>query len=661
MRNTLFKAVTALKTIKELGLGPVGLYAWYWVGLHLGWLRGQTQKSLKRINRIQPGPLASDLLHFPDMDSLLSMISPDAQKQLFEQADEICSGTCRIFSHQKTPIIQTEFICSHDWTICAISSPPDDVKILWEPGRFGWVYVLGMAYLLTRKTEYSRFFWQLSERFFEINPAYMGWQWVSGQEVALRLLSLVFASQVFVDPNTSSPDQQQRLAHWIAIHAARIPPSLSYARSQNNNHLLSEAAGLYSAGLVLPHHPDAPHWLDLGWRWFIQGLQTQISPQGAYSQNSSNYHRLMLQLVIWMDLLRRSTRQEWPSEINQQILAASQWLAAIMDSHSGQVPNLGPNDGAYIIPLTQSEFNDYRPVLQAIWRLFFNASLLPEGKWDDMSDWIGIDRGSNNTQRKLPINFSAPLTLKHPNFDSWCYLRTAHFTSRPGHADLLHLDLWWQGMNIGQDAGTYRYNAPPPWDNSLTHTLVHNTISCGDKEQMQRVGRFLYLNWAHAWAVPVAKSSYPTIHAVHNGYKSLGWRHHRRVEANPHGWRVIDQLIPISIQTSSGSTEFRLHWLMMDYPYQFGDSSIEANVGLTLETPAGKLQLGIKVSSDKDLLPTYSLARAGQLLTGSGSVEPIRGWVSPTYNIKHPALSLAVQVSSATPLTFVSDWSFYPY
>ena len=33
--------------------------------------------------------------------------------------------------------------------------------------------------------------------------------------------------------------------------------------------------------------------------------------------------------------------------------------------------------------------------------------------------------------------------------------------------DQLHLDLWWRGLNIAQDAGTYLYNADPPWDNPL--------------------------------------------------------------------------------------------------------------------------------------------------------------------------------------------------
>ena len=82
---------------------------------------------------------------------------------------------------------------------------------------------------------------------------------------------------------------------------------------------------------------------------------------------------------------------------------------------------------------------------------------------------------------------------------SWAYLRTAQFTSRPSHADQLHLDLWWRGLNIARDAGTYLYNAPAPWDNSLTTTLVHNTVTINGRDQMTRAGRFLYLDWVNAY------------------------------------------------------------------------------------------------------------------------------------------------------------------
>ncbi|RME87790.1 MAG: hypothetical protein D6770_08475, partial [Anaerolineae bacterium] len=55
-----------------------------------------------------------------------------------------------------------------------------------------------------------------------------------------------------------------------------------------------------------------------------------------------------------------------------------------------------------------------------------------------------------------------------------------------------------------------------------------------------------------------------------------------------------------------------------------------------------------------------SLVRAGELLYGEGEVPPTRGWVSPTYGVKEPALSLAVEARSADSVQFITEFIFPP-
>ncbi len=131
---------------------------------------------------------------------------------------------------------------------------------MWEPARFGWAFTLGRAYHLSGDEKYAAAFWQFFETFTDANPPCLGPHWMSGQEVALRLMAFVWAAQVFAASPSSTPERKSRLAASVAAHAARIPPTLVYARSQQNNHLLSEAAGLLTAGLALPDHPGAASW-----------------------------------------------------------------------------------------------------------------------------------------------------------------------------------------------------------------------------------------------------------------------------------------------------------------------------------------------------------------------------------------------------------------
>ena len=124
------------------------------------------------------------------------------------------------------------------------------------------------------------------------------------------------------------------LARGVAIHAARIPHTLVYARSQNNNHLVTEAAGLYSAGLAL----NDPAWRDLGWRWLNWAFQHQISGYGEYIQHSTNYQRVMLQAALWTDAVRDVP---WPHATLQALERAAHFLFSMLDPVSGRVPNLG--------------------------------------------------------------------------------------------------------------------------------------------------------------------------------------------------------------------------------------------------------------------------------------------------------------------------------
>src|SRR4030042_512593 len=126
-------------------------------------------------------------------------------------------------------------------------------------------------------------------------------------------MSSSFGSPLVSDGLTRSvaspPRRRSRLARSIAEHAARIPPTLVYARAQNNNHLVTEATALYLAGAALDHRS----WRELGWRWLNLALQRQISSHGEYIQHSTNYHRLMLQSALLADAVRRARGELWPA------------------------------------------------------------------------------------------------------------------------------------------------------------------------------------------------------------------------------------------------------------------------------------------------------------------------------------------------------------
>ena len=221
-----------------------------------------------------------------------------------------------MFGSESVPIQLTFNEPLHHWTDYETGQTPipysqfpiHDIKFVWEPARFGWAFTLGRAYHITQDEKYAEAFWKYFETFTDGNHPTLGPHWMNGQEVAIRLMSLVWAAQVFQTASASSAERRERLVQSIARHAARIPPTLIYARSQNNNHLVTEFAALYTAGVVL----DQPRWRELGWHWLNQALRAQISSYGEYIQHSTNYHRLMMQTALWVNSILRKHHQHWP-------------------------------------------------------------------------------------------------------------------------------------------------------------------------------------------------------------------------------------------------------------------------------------------------------------------------------------------------------------
>ncbi len=642
---------TTLKTLLQYGPAPLALYATYQLGLRTGYYRRkERQGEDPERGTASPAP-PHPLFELPDRQLLLTALGAPALAALFTEADEIMEGQVRLFGSEPVPLQLASPKPLQHWSVYETGRVEldGDIKYLWEPARFGWACILGRAYHVSHAEKYAQAFWKQAEIFLDSNPPYLGPQWMNGQEIALRLMALAWAAQVFAVSPASTPERLVRLAQSIAQHAERIALTLAYARAQNNNHLVSEAAGLYTAGLALPDHPRSAVWRQLGWRWLNKALQRQIGSFGEYIQHSTNYHRLVLHCALYVNAIKT---QAWPRASAEALGRAAAWLFSLLDPISGQAPNLGANDGALVLPLSSSAFSDYRPAVQAAARAFLNSGL-PAGPWDEMSFWLGLPAPEKTLE---PGEY---LSDNLRGEESWAYLRTTTFKSLLGHMDQLHFDLWWRGLNITQDAGSYQYNAPAPWDNPLVTSRVHNTVSVDGLDQMTRAGRFMTLDWFPAYAKTVIDSDERILQKMIAWYKTRRLRHERTVTVYMDGhWLVADKLVT----PGKAAHTFRLHWLLPDWEWEINGTGIgnrETGIVIRFKSPYGLVTL--RMLPDHQIQASdcqLTIVRAGEVLHGPGPALPFEGWVSRTYGQKTPALSLALTCTATQTITFISEFAF---
>lgn len=514
-----------------------------------------------------------------------------------------------------------------------------DIKLFWEASRFGYVYTLVCAYATTHDERYPTAFWELVEDWAANNPPNVGPNWKCGQEAAFRVMAWCFGLYSFAQTKSATPARIAFLSAMVAAHAERIERNIAYARSQKNNHAISEAVGLWTVGLLFPEFERAIHWREQGRKVIETEVDRQIYDDGAYIQHSTNYHRLMLHDLLWALRLGELNDHRLSEGVYRKFEKAVEFLYQLLDIESGGVPNYGANDGALILPLNTCSYSDFRPVIQTGHYLLSQEKLFEPGPWDEDLFWLfGTEALNSQTEdtRIAQIDLSASAggyyTLRAKQ--SWVMVRCASYRDRPSQADQLHVDLWWRGINIACDAGTYLYNGEHPWNNGLTTTAVHNTVTVDGKDQMSRVSRFLWLNWAQGTAIHQIESEAGCLQyweGKHTGYERLESpvKHQRGVlRLGDESWLILDKL------SSDSKHDYDLHWLLPGFPYQWDETSAI----LSLNTSCGPYQVCISPVLNERL----TLLQADS--------NGVIGWRSLSYASREPALSLLLNHRSQTAL-----------
>lgn len=628
------------------------------------------------LKRIAPGARAEEMLttrrdgtrrfFFADAPSLApgirKIIGHEEEESVVAQAERILAGDLPFFGQLsfacgfpprwfRNPVTGQSVSPQQPWTQMRFASPDyGDLKFILEPARFLFVYPLVRAYALTGDERFPKAFWNAVEDWASQSPPMAGPLWICGQECSLRILAWSFALHAFINSPSTTGEHVALLVSMIAAHAWRTAQTLGYARSQRSNHLISEAVGLWTAGTLYPELREAQVWQTLGAQLLREAVLDQITPEGVSQQHSFNYQRMILHLLLWTLRLSEIHRTPIHEDVRTRTEAAFDFIRPWADQASGLSPNYGSDDGSLILPLAQGSYRDLRPLLQ-LGAAVLGRPALNSGPWDEAALWFGATPSfAGKIKTAFPSMETGYFRLGDKN--SWAMVRAGHYTRRPFQADQLHVDLWWQGMNLARDAGTYLYNGPPPWNNGLACTAVHNTVTVDRRDQMRRAGRFLWVDWAQALGRLYSSKNHARVdrfEGEHDGYRNLGIKHRRTVQWLPGaGWVIVDDI------DGAGEHDVRLHWLAADLPHEISKSPFQ------VVFTAG--QARVRWSIFSSVPGNGAIARAGKQVWGEkdSSAEAERtdaellGWESPTYGDLRPAISLTYQTRSLLPVRFVT-------
>ena len=504
------------------------------------------------------------------------------------------------------------------WKIPDFDPLLGDIKTVWELSRFDWVVQLSII-ASTGKKEVINLLNNRLNDWIQENPFYKGVNWKCGQEASIRVLHLILASLILDQFHSPS----KPLIALIEAHIKRIAPTISYAIAQNNNHGTSEAAALFIGGhfLGLRGLTKYKHLESLGRKWLEDRSIKLFSDDGCFSQYSVNYQRLALDTYSFCETYRKiNILGPFSNALYNKIKKATYWLETLTDSKTGDVPNIGANDGARIFNMFNFDYRDFRNSVQWANLIFNNRFIysITENQ-HKIYNQLGIIVKSawkdNPIQEALLMGNDDGFFI-YRKADLLLVFKRPFFKFRPSHSDALHVDLWINGENVLRDGGSYSYNSTIEKSRYYYGVASHNSIQFDSRDQMPKVGRFLFGSWLKEIDFHYDSSEHSFM--ISTAYRDyLGSFHKRELFISSNKVIVKDQYSGIKQNA-------QLKWRLNPNQFKFDSGSSkknEINIDITSRTITGDFNLSAEFESrfylTESSLPVISntLNRSGNFIT----------------------------------------------
>jgi len=506
---------------------------------------------------------------------------------------------------------------------------PTDVKVPWELSRCQHFTALGQAYWLTGDERYAAEYRAEVEDWIVGNPFGYSVNWACAMDVALRAISWIWGFYFLSDSRAcADPAFRRAMLRSLFTHGEFVVKHLERG-DVNGNHYLSDGAGLVFLGLFFRHTPDGRRWLELGKSIVLGEMSEQVSDDGVDFEQSTAYHRLVLELFLTSYLLLERHGVIVPAAPLDRLAKMIEFVAAytkpnglvplIGDADDGRVQKLGPqrlNDHRYLLSTAAVRFErpDFKTAAVRFWEESFWL-LGPEAA----STFDALPLGARVESKTFPAGgfYILRNATSHVVID--CGEVGMRGRGGHGHNDITSFELVLDGLNLLSDCGSYLYTASREWRNLFRSTAFHNVVQIDHAELNRFIGPdalWQLRDDAHPRDVVFAGGQGGYFRGAHDGYERLS----PPVRPSREIWMAADQPLVALCDTVAGSGGRQVTWR-----FHF-DPSIEA------ELVGGDCRL--RGHGREAWMLFDEATRVDRRLES--------GWVSPGYGIRSEAAVLVI-------------------
>lgn len=365
-----------------------------------------------------------------------------------------------------------------------------DVKIPRELSRCHHLLKLGLIYRLTKDEKFAKTSIDHILNWIDNNPLMFSINWGCTMDVAIRSVNWIWALALLQGSSFLNREVIRIIKGSLYQHGWFIWRNPEKEPVYSANHYLADIAGQIYLGLLFQGIKEADLWLEKGKHELFREIRIEILPSGMSYERSTNYNRLVIELILYPILLLRNSGHEIPMDIWYRLEKMFEFVMYSLKP-DGTSPIIGDQDNGRLLPFGVEDLNDFRYLLSIGALLYnrpdfkahgdgFNVYCSILGGDDALERWRSIKSCSANLESRAFHDVGIYILRSKGDYlllnASGKGLYPELGVGTHTHSDLLSFELFTHGKTFLVDPGSYIYSADAEARMMFRSTYMHNTV-----------------------------------------------------------------------------------------------------------------------------------------------------------------------------------------
>lgn len=396
-----------------------------------------------------------------------------------------------------------------------------DIKRIWELSRLHQLTPLCKAYIITQEEIYKDKIRSIVTDWIDKNPYYKGPNWINPMEISIRCANIINA--LFLCPELKEEGewlkQVNKLLFWSGTY---VRYHLENTTLVNNNHYMSDLFGLlvislYFSGTVSRVvNKEVSEWLRFSYKELNSEIKQQILKDGGTFEKSTSYHAYVLELLLVSKRLLQKNTEYDITDIAKIVERMWQYIARF--NHGNTIPFIGDSDNTRLYQFS----DDYPYENQRSYKILFEE--------------LEKETGKESSNRNC-FKYSGHYFLQNGKIDVLVNCGKVYANGGHCHNDQLSFILWYDGIQLSDDPGTFCYTSDPEKRNLFRGTAAHSTVMVDEKEQNELIRTFEIKERTNSECVDYSDSYFK---GRHQGYTEIGAIVEREIFIQDESVRIHD-------------------------------------------------------------------------------------------------------------------------